>query len=360
MAILALDGFDGGGTVAGDSGNADMVAYLESRYIASNMGTGVDRPTTQPGWGSGQALSWGRGSSAGARYFNVDIGTQTDIRVGFALQSSKNLDSPTSNIIISFRDELNAVDHITLNCVNGTHFVFSRGSTVLASALALRQGVWAYVEIRVVIHNTTGIIEARINGVEIINATGLDTVEGGVSTSIDTVRMRGARGEAGSTDPTRQWLIDDLYVDTTTFHGPIKIETLFPTAEGGTINFTPSTGTDNALNVDENPRDDDTTYNSSADTPGNKDLLAAGNLSVVSSGVIGVQITSDAKLDAAGSIGLQSIVFQNLTQGTGVVVEVSSTAAYLAVQHIFATNPDTALAWTPTQVNAMEIGYEID
>ena len=155
--------------------------------------------------------------------------------------------------------------------------------------------------------------------------------------------------------------MDDIYADDAAFQGPMKIEALFPTAEGATINFTPSTGTDNALNVDENPKDDDTTYNSSADTPSNKDLFTTQNLSNINGGIQGVQITSMCRLDVAGSIGLQSIVAEGTpTQGTGAVVEVSSESWATAVQHIFETNPDTASAWATSEVDGMEIGYEID
>ena len=89
-------------------------------------------------------------------------------------------------------------------------------------------------------------------------------------------------------------------------------------------------------------------------------MLTTGNLSVVTGGIIAVQVTSDAKLDAAGSIGLQSIVFEGSTQGTGAVIEVSSTTEYVAVTHIFEENPDTTNPWDVSEVNAMEIGYEID
>ena len=78
-------------------------------------------------------------------------------------------------------------------------------------------------------------------------------------------------------------------------------------------------------------------------------------------GIIGVQITSDCRLDAAGSIGMQSIVAEGTpTQGTGAIVEVTSTSWSLAVQHIFEVNPDTSSAWSVSEVDGMEIGYEVD
>lgn len=363
--LLRLEGFDGGGTTLGSAGFGQMVAYLESRYPAADLGLTGNRVMTQNGWGSGYALSWGEASGAGSRYISIPVGTQTEIFVGLAIQPSVTPTSP-QNGLISWMDEVSAVEHLEMQIVNGTHIAFYRGGgTLLASAPGMKQGKWSYVEVRVVFSNTVGIIECRINGSQVINATGLDTIEGGASTSINAIRLTGARG-ADSTTATMQWLIDDVYIlDTTgavnnTFLGPIKIETLFPNAEGGTIDFTPSTGTDNSALVDENPRNDDTDYNESADTASNKDLFAAGNLSVIDSGIVGVQITSDARLDAGSPIGLQSIVFENATQGTGSVIEVSSTTDYEAVQHIFELNPDTTAAWSTTEVDAMEIGYEID
>jgi hypothetical protein len=358
--LLHLESFDGGGTTLGDAGYGEMIAYLQARYPSTSLGSDNNRVVTQNGWGSGFALSWGRETSTQNNYIDFPTGSQTEIRIGFAVKPKQTVTTSTETLI-RFRDATN--NNVELRIFQGSTIQFYRNNAILTGVIApnvLHQNRWSYVEVRVVFDNSTGIIECRINGQEVINATGLDTLEGS-STDINTVRFAGGTGNGfGNTDAAEQWLIDDIYVDTTTFHGPIKIDALFPTAEAGTIDFTPSTGSDNSALVDENPRNDDTDYNSSADTPGNKDLFVASNMSVVVDGIIGVQITNDAKLDAAGSIGLQSIVFNGSTQGTGNVVEVSSTSEYVAVKHIFEVNPDTAVAWTGSEVNNTDIGYEID
>ena len=145
------------------------------------------------------------------------------------------------------------------------------------------------------------------------------------------------------------------------FIGPIKVETLFPSSEGTTINFTPSTGTDNSANVDDNPKTDDTDYNSSLDTASNKDLFVTENLSGITGNIKAVQVVNQARVEEPGAIGLQSIVAEGTpTQGTGSVVEIIDTDDYFLVSHIFEVNPDTSSAWVVSEVNGMEIGYEID
>jgi len=357
-----LEGFEGAGATNGDASFADMVNYVNSRYPSASPGTSNNRIMVQDGWGSGKALSWGRETSTNTNYIDMAVGTQTTIYVGFAIKPKKTV-SATETIIRFLDIAGGGVNNVVFRIHSGSTIQFYRNNTLIAGATAagaLHQNHWSYVEIKVVFHNSAGVIECRINGAEVINETGLDTLDS-ASTDIDTVRFQGANGIGfGNTDVTEQWLIDDVYIDTTTFHGPIKIEAVLPSAEGGTIDFTPSTGTDNSALVDENPKNDDTDYNSSADTASNKDLLAAGNLSVVTGNIKAVQVTNQAKLDAAGAIGLQSIVFDNVTQGTGSVVEISSTSEYTAVKHIFETNPDTATAWAVAEVDAMEMGYEID
>ena len=46
--------------------------------------------------------------------------------------------------------------------------------------------------------STTGFAIVRVNGVEVINATGLDTEDGGTKTVYDTIRL-GGRRQLGAT-----------------------------------------------------------------------------------------------------------------------------------------------------------------
>jgi len=365
MALVIIEGFEGGGTTNGTSGADAILAYLNAKYT-TNFGTGDARPQTQPGWGAGRAMAFAGNIDGDINFISFPVGSAvTEVFVGFAVKPESIV--RTSEPILRFRDTVGGINNVVMEIFDLNHIQFYRNVTLLPGVSAsnvLRPNRWSYVEVRVVFSNTVGVIECRINGVEVINVTGLDTLEG-TSTDIDTVRMYGGESTSAS-NPDNMWLFDDVYIvetngsDAVSYLGPVKVEAIYPTAEGSIINFTPSTGSDNSALVDEDPRNDDTDYNSSADTPSNKDLLGAGNLSVITGGIIGVSVSNDCKLDAAGSIGIQSIVFENAVQGTGDIEEVSSTSDYITVTHIFENNPDTGVAWSVAQVNAVEIGYEID
>lgn len=372
MALLLLEGFEGAGTTTGTSGAATVRDYIKSRYAVNNAFR--DSNTTESvkifdGWGSGYALSWGGDANSDNNQFYFRLGAQyTELIVGFAYKPRYTREDNQTLLQFYQSDEkesqvdLRLYENRHLICFNDT---FNRLSdSLIPNALAPDR--WAYIEIRMVQHPSNGEIEIYVDGIQKLNITGQDTQGDSNIAYFDSVIFQGAEG-ASASDVSENVLIDDIYiVDTTggaplnTFLGPIKVEGLFPTAEGGTIDFTPSTGTDNSAMVDDNPKDDATTYNESTDTASNKDLFATSNLSTITGTIFGVQITAQAVSQQGFPVGLQCIVFENATQGTGNVIEVTTDNKFLSVQHIFDENPDTTSAWTVSEVNAMEIGYEVD
>ena len=361
MTLLILEGFDGAGTTLGSGSGADMRNYIGARYNYNSTTTTTGSIRAETGWGFGQALSWGDDGGSDTHWIDLELGSSlATVYIGFAIRPGNRF-ARTQEILFQTWDGTTR-DVVDCRVNNTATLSFFRDSFVRLAPAAynvLRVNQWNYLEVKITHSATVGVIEVRVNGQEVLNETGLNTSASG-SVTCSKIRLIGAEGQ-GLNDEDGQYLIDDLYVDDASFQGPIKIESLLPTAEGATINFTPSTGTDNSANVDENPRNDDTDYNSSADTASNKDLFTTANLSNITGGIIGVQVTNDCRIDAAGDIGMQSIVAEGTpTQGTGSVVEVTDQANWAAVQHIFETNPDTASAWVVSEVNGMEIGYEVD
>jgi hypothetical protein len=361
MTILLLEGFEGAGTTEGSGSGADMRKLLEARYDSTTLQTSTNgSPRVGPGWGTGKCLTWGDDGNGDLNTFERDLAsTVSEIWVGFALKPWNQASRDPE--ILRMRDIATNRDVFRMRIVDGTalRFLKETFATYYQSRPLLKPSHWQYIEVRVLFSGTVGQLEVKINGVQVINETGLDNDAFG-TTTVDRIQFYGGEGTATSDDNER-WHIDDLYVDDAAFQDPMKIEALLPTAEGATINFTPSAGTDNSANVDENPRNDDTDYNSSADTASNKDLLTCANLTQITGGIQAVQISAACKLDAAGSIGMQGIVAEGTpTQGTGPIVEVTDTTNYVGVQAIFETNPDTAAAWAVAEVDGMEIGYEVD
>lgn len=360
MTLLVLEGFEGAGATTGNGTVTSMRNYLTARYASTSFATG---PHVEAGWGGGQAMSWGDGGNTDNNRIDLDLpSTIGTVYIGFAVRPSKD-DLRAEVKLFQTILQSSGRDLVDMRIVNNNAILFYQDTfNKMADSEvpnALKRNVWSYVEVKIIHSATVGVIEVRINGTEVLNITNQNTSASG-DVTIDRIRMSGGEG-TGANNPEFQWLTDDWYVDDAAFHGPIKVEGLFPAAEGATINFTPSTGLDNALNVDDNARDDDTTYNSSADTASNKDLLTADNLSIVDGGIIAVQVSNVCRIDAVGDIGMQSIVAEGTpTQGTGAIVEVDDQVNWASVKHIFETNPDTAAAWAVAEVDGMEIGYEVD
>ena len=130
-----------------------------------------------------------------------------------------------------------------------------------------------YVEIKVVIHDTTGSVAIHVDEVAVtFNAslTGIDTRNAGTTGIVDRFVLNGS-----SVAPNV--IVDDLYLcddsgsTNNDFLGICAVERLMPeTGNGDHTDFTCSTGSDHGALVDDNPPTDDTDYNSST-TVGHQD-----------------------------------------------------------------------------------------
>ncbi len=158
-------------------------------------------------------------------------------------------------------------------------------TTTTRSGPTLTVGEYARIEIRHLISDTVGQIEVRVDGA---NAFGIGNFTGGNGTDEDTLATDvgqysfGGEGEAGG-GPAGKF--DDIIINDATGSAPFntwvgdsRISILVPNTEVS-VQFTPSTGTDNSANVDDLPGapDDDTTYNSSS-TSGQIDRLGLTDL----------------------------------------------------------------------------------
>jgi hypothetical protein len=160
--------------------------------------------------------------------------------------------------------------------------------------------------------------------------------------------------------------LDDMYVlnpaasGANTFLGTsagVAVETLFPTANQGSQNFTPSPNTNaNWQNVSETAMDSDTTYNFSP-TDGNKDLFDIGALSSNPINVWAVGLRSAARLDSGTPVSLENRVVSSGTESDGASIALTSSYAYQS--DIYETDPHTSAQWTGAGVDAAQIGYII-
>jgi hypothetical protein len=324
-------------------------------YVTANIGTkwsGYGATTIVSGGRSGTCLQTGDDS----HYFNKILTSQTTWFVGFAFKFSES--APTTNSILTFYD--GATVHTQLHIDSTQHMYFSRNGTAIGSTgtSVLSINTWYYLEAKVKIGDASGDgnageISLRINGIENINNTNVDTRNGG-NASADKIQFNGINGQTCN--------FDDIYVcDSTgsspnnTFLGDVRIEVIYPTAAGDTTSWTPSAGSNYDCVNDATPNSD-TDYVSSS-TADQIDTYTMGDM-VTGTGVIyGVQCLLFARKDDAGSRSIAPVLRPASTDYVGTTVSIADTYTY--VMQINELNPEDSAAWEIADINGLKYGVKL-
>ena len=226
-------------------------------------------------------------------------------------------------------------------------------TTPLATSLAqLATGIWQYLEVKIVTHDSAGSYEVRLNGVDILSDSGLDTQADGTAYHTG-VRLRTGFGI------TTQW--DDMYILDGTgsanndFLGNRQVCPLRPDGDGSTNDWTPLSG-NNSENVDEVQLDEDTSYNetNTLNDVDYYDYAAASGLTTID----GVQITSEVKV-TAGSMDFVTLIKSDAAEVESNPETITSTS-YITKTHLIEEDPNTNTAWTQTGLNAAEFGVRAE
>uniref|UniRef100_UPI00263340CD hypothetical protein n=1 Tax=Ferrovum sp. TaxID=2609467 RepID=UPI00263340CD len=108
--------------------------------------------------------------------------------------------------------------------------------------------------------------------------------------------------------------------------------------------------------VSEDGLDGDQTYNSSA-TIGAVDLFSTVAGLPPGATVYGVRVVGAYRKDDAGTRQIANLVKTGTVQSAGATQNVGTSYQYLS--DAFAVNPATGASWVTSDVNALEIGYEV-
>lgn len=237
---------------------------------------------------------------------------------------------------------------------NGTIAAY-RGTTLLGTtANALTQNVEQYIELKVLLHGSTGTVTIHVDGIEWLALTGVNTQNAGVSTWDEIYR-----GPVTGASASGEWNFDDLYVadgsgaSWNDFVGDVRIDAVLPTTNGTTRNFTPSTGTDDFAVVDEASANGDTDY---VEASAVNDVVTMNfpNAPVTGADIYGVQVVAQAKKTDAGAAGHKAVTRLGGVDYLGAEVGLGSTYQFLTQP--WAVKPSDASPWTDTDFNAAEFG----
>ena len=290
-----------------------------------------------------------------------------------AINVTKTLPSSAATVVIGFNFNASALPgaaprsiarllysgtvHVTLALNSSGTLSVTRAGTVLAtSAATISLATDQYIELKATIHDTTGAYELRLNGVNILSATNVDTRNASTA-SIDQISL----GPDGNPAATTTYLYDDLYVLDTSgstnndFLGDVRIDAIYPTADGTYTDWTPSTGSDHYALVDESTPNG-TDYVSSS-TAAEQDSFAMGSPPVLASEIImGVRVKVAALKDDAGSRSIKVGVRSGTTDSLSAAQAL--TTSQMIYSHILETDPNTSAAWLPGGIDALQTMIE--
>jgi hypothetical protein len=342
MALLFFDGFDHVGT----SGVTLALKYSE------NAATGFNVPVTSPVRTGTGACQIGYPSLV-----TKPLAASGAAIVGFAFRCSS---FRVDDIVGLYEGSTSTGTlHVALAQTAGGLLTFKRGSTVLqTSSFAMALNAWYYIELKVVIHDTTGSYDVRVDGVSVLSATGVDTRNGGTTGQWDRVGF-------GTAPYATDRFIDDFYVcdasgaaPRNTFLGAVKVETLYPqtdaVAAGSNAGLTPSTGTDHGALVGENPPNT-SDYNSSP-TVGLKDTYNYPPLTLTGT-ILGVQTNLYVAKSDAAVRQVCAVVRAGGTDYDGANVSPTTTFTYFS--EVREKNPNTSAEWTSSDIASLQAGMKV-
>jgi len=360
MSLLFIDSFDHYVT-------ADVA---EKWTTISSSGGGVVPTINATGGrrGSGSfrlSVQLGSGNTAQASVTkNIFGATDATAVVGLAVAISNAATIGGTGIqLVSIRDTgtaqitLRLNSNLTLSVLRGAH-----NGTVLGTTTATLSG-YGYLELKALIHASAGTVDLRLNGVSVLSLSAQNTRNtANTSWNAIAVGQIDFAGGTWSTSAAATVDFDDLYLldgagaaPWNTFLGDVRVDARYPTAEGANSAWTPLSGTDNALMVDETAPDDNTTYNSTG-TVGAVDTHVVQDAPVAGATIYGVQHCLAMAKSDAGVCQIAPVIRHGSTDYVGAAIAPATTYAYgLQIAQV---NPGTSAQWTEANFNAAEFGYK--
>ena len=237
-----------------------------------------------------------------------------------------------------------------------------RGSTLVASSAP---NIWInpqlhHIEIKVFSSATAGTFEVKMDGLLVWSETGINT--GGQD--IIGVRFgntkRDDAGYASYGDGNRGKVYYDNIFLADDWQGELNSFLLLPESDYS-VQWSPSTGSDNYAMIDEVGSDGDTTYVETT-TAGHKDLYEFEDLPATVTTINAVSVVLTAKkIEPSGLTQVQTIAEQDAVEyevGDAHTLSTEYPTTYNdASYRVFSTCPD-GTAWTPAKLNAIKWGIK--
>jgi hypothetical protein len=281
----------------------------------------------------------------------------TTIYVNFVLDYTTPITGggTTQGVGFSLRD--GASNQVGVYFRNGGDIVVTNGAiggTVLAtSPVLVAQNVFNHYQCKIVINNTTGSLELRMNGSTTAswNPTGLNTRNGTTNAQCNSIQLNSASGVIGGT-------FDDFYcfndqgAAPNTWQGDVRAVQQMPSSDSS-VAWTRSTGTTNFATVNELKQNADTNYVSTG-VASTVDAYGVPALTTTPGSIIAVQTKMIARMDDTGPHTVKSRLTSSGTNADS--ANFSLLTNYAWVSQLNLIDPHTSAAWTAAGVAAVTIG----
>jgi hypothetical protein len=342
MAWEGGDGFDFHNAVG------DMVV-AGSVWTSTGGGGFLSGASTR--FGVGQAYSI-PGTGAGA-FVTQTFGNDTTIFVNFAWNIATTLSGSTVYFGFALRDTTNNQVGVYMRS-DGTILVTNGAfnGTVLATWTGAFGGnQWNHYQFKIVINNTTGSVEMRMNGAtsDTQSVTGINTRNGSANNYANNISFYGSSTNTAIDDA---YWFNDQGAQPNTWQGDVRAVQLMP-ASDSSVTWTPNSGANNYSRVSEAHQDGDTSY-VSTNTINNVDLYAIAALATTPNAIINVALKSMARMDDAGPHTYKQRLSSGGTTSDSSNLSLSTTYQWLWTN--YSTDPHTSAAWTFAGINAALIG----
>lgn len=239
----------------------------------------------------------------------------------------------------------------TIRIYRGGNSGSSAGATQIAvvPGFAMLPNVFYYFELYARIDSSSGLLKFRVNEIEKLDASDLNTQASANNHVTEICPAHSVDQVVINAD------FDDIVVRDDQFPGDRQVREDLPTGTGATDQWSAEGAGSTREAVDESPPDEDTSY-AHTDTTGNISLWTYPEVPTTSN-VDAMIAMPRAKKTDAGTAQIQSVVRTGGNNYNG-ESKAPSQEQYEYHPHIWMLNPDTSDPWTPSEINAAELGVE--
>lgn len=263
--------------------------------------------------------------------------------VGMAIRTTGN----PNIVLFQLYGDGTATTHVRILPSTSGELNVQRGTTTIGTTPALITEAWNYFEFKITLHDTTGSVEIRRNGVTVYTLTNVDTKNGGTGTVFSAFGFMG-----------QQCYLDDIYVANPAgtvnndFYGDTEVVAQFPNGAGDVTQLTPTGSATNWQNVDE-ATPSATDYNS-ATTDGLYDVYTHAALPNTGGIIRAVATHMHAQKVGTETKYIRAVRRRSATNYQSASIALGTGAIYHTV--VDEVDPATSAAWTEANYNSTQFG----